>query len=111
VEVDEPVQRIRWVGGLFDNSRGACQQPGADPDQQLDQQRLLVREVPVDRWSADTRSGTDVLQPHGEITALRDKAFRRGDQLAATVGFRPAAARARWCRHLHPLVDNSVNRD
>ena len=67
--------------GPCDDGGGAGQQPGADPDQQLDQQRLLVGEVPVDRGPADTRGGADVLQPHREIAALGDKAFGRGDQL------------------------------
>ena len=103
----------------FDDGRGAGQQPGTDPHQQLDQQRLLVGEVPVDRRTADARGGADVLQPHREITALGDKAFGRGDQLASDDPISPGCAG--WWQvstqtkgpfvTLRSLVDNSVNRD
>ena len=75
MKVDEPVKHIRRVVGRRDHICGACQQPRTDSDQQLDQQRLLVGEVPVDRGTADTGGGTDVLQPHREKTALGDKAL------------------------------------
>ncbi len=113
-----PSSAIRRVVGRFDDGRGAGQQPGADPHQQLDQQRLLVGEVPVDRGTADAGRGADVLQPHREIAALGDQAFGRGDQLAAAIRFGPAAPGGGRRRHrqrghlsFRSLVDISVNRD
>ena len=110
IRSDSPSAKSKWksmspssasAGSVarFDDGSGAGQQPGADPDQQLDQQRLLVGEVPVDRGPADARRGADVLQPHREIAALGDKAFGRGDQLGATIRFGPAAAGGGRCRH------------
>ena len=95
----EAIQCRRRVIGSRDDVLGAGQQPGTDPDQQFDQQRFLVGEVPVDRGTADARGCPDVLQPHREKAALGDEAFRRGDQLAATIGFRPAAAGGGGRRH------------
>ena len=92
VEVDQPVQRGRGVGRVGDDGGRSGEQSGADPHQQLDQQRFLVGEVPVDRGPADPRGGADVLQPHGEKAALGDQPFGRGDELVAAVGLRPAAA-------------------
>ena len=66
-------------------------QPGADADQQLDQQRLLVREMPVDRGPADADRGADVLESHRQESAFGEQSFGCGDQLGAPVGLRPAA--------------------
>ena len=95
VEVDEPVQRGLGVGRLGDDGGRACEQPGADAHQQFDEQRFLVREVPVDRGPADSGGGTDVLEPDGEKAALGDQSFRGGDELVAAIGFRPAAGSSR----------------
>ena len=71
---------------------GTREQPGADPDQQLDQQRLLVGEVPVDGRTADSGGGADVLQPHREESPLGEQPFGGRQQLQAPVGFQLAAA-------------------
>jgi len=82
-----------------DDGRSAGQQPGTDSHQQFDKQRLLVGEVSVDRRTADADSGSDILQSHRKVTALGDKAFGRGDQLAAAIRFGPAAPGGGRRRH------------
>ena len=117
MEVDQPVERGRGVGRVGDDVGRAGQQSGADPDQQFDQQRFLVGEVPVDRGPADPRGGTDVLQSHREITAFGDQPFGRGDQLGRDDRIWPCCAGSRPGRRREPsrasipLVDISVNRD
>ena len=95
VEVDQPVQRGRGVGRFGDDGGRSGEQSSADAHQQLDQQRFLVGEVPVDRGPADPGGRTDVLQPHGEKTALGYQPFSRSDELVAAVGLRPAATAGR----------------
>jgi hypothetical protein len=92
VKIDEPIEGHVDVGRLRDDRLRAGQQPGADADQQFDEQRLLVREVPVDGRAADARGGSDVLQPHREISTLGDEALGGRDQLRPAVGLEPAAA-------------------
>src|SRR6516162_3159163 len=53
VKVDEAVQRGGRVGAAGPHITRTGEEPGADPDQQLDQQRLLVGEVAVDGRTAD----------------------------------------------------------
>ncbi len=105
VEIDEPVQRGRRIGGPRDDVGRPGQQPGADADQQLDQQGLFVREMPIDRRPTDSRGCPDILQAHCQIAALGDQPFGRRDELAAAVRFRPAAPCGCGRRgHLDPLV-------
>ena len=119
IRSDSPSAKSKWKSispssasagssARCDDGGSAGQQPGADADQQLDQQRLLVREVPVDRGPADAGGGADVLQPHRQEAALGDQPFGRGDQLAAAIRFRPAAARVvgvpAWTSGLPPAA-------
>ena len=92
MEIDEAVQRRRRVSVVGGHIAGTGEQPGADPDQQLDQQRLLVREVPVDGRTADPGGGADVFQPDREETALGEQPFGGRQELQAPVGFQLAAA-------------------
>jgi hypothetical protein len=92
VKIDEPIEGHVDVGRLRDDRLRAAQQAGADADQQFDEQRLLVREVPVDGRPADARGRPDVLQPHREISALCDEALGGREQLRPAVGLEPAAA-------------------
>src|ERR1700739_74915 len=63
VEVDQAVQRRGGVSLAGSDLSRTGEQAGADANQQLDQQRLLVGEMPIDRRAADTRWGPDVFQP------------------------------------------------
>ena len=92
MEIDQPVQCGIDVARLGHHSLGSRQQPGADADQQLDQQRFLVWEMPVDRRAADTRGGPDVLQSHREVTAFGDQPLGGCKQLDAPVRLESAAA-------------------
>ena len=103
IRSDSPSAKSRWKsispssavaasGASATTASRAGEQSGADTDQQLDQQRFLVGEVPVDRGPADACGGADVLQAHREKAALGDQSFRGGDQLVAAVGLRLAAA-------------------
>ena len=92
MEIHEPVERVADVGRPRHDRPRTGQQPGADADQQFDEQRLFVREVPVDGWAADASGGSDVLQPHREIPALGDEALGSCEQLRPSVGLEPAAA-------------------
>ena len=87
IRSDSPSAKSRWKsispssavagsGAPRDDGGRPGQQPGADADQQLDQQRLLVREVPVDRGPADPGGGADILQSHRQITRARRPAVR-----------------------------------
>ena len=91
MEVDQAVEGGGGVVGAGDHRLPAGQQSGADPDEQLDQQRLLVGEVPVDRRAADAGGRTDVLESHRQEAPLGDQLFGGGEQLRATVGFLPVA--------------------
>ena len=104
IRSDSPSAKSRWKSispssavsvseASATTDAGAGEQAGADADQQFDQQRFLVGEVPVDRGPADTCRGADVLESDGEESAFGDQAFGRGDQLVATVRFGPAPAR------------------
>ena len=91
VKIDEAVQRRGRVGVAGRHVAGTGEQSGADPDQQLDQQRLLVGEVPVDGRTADTGGGADVFQPHREEAAFGEQPFGGRQELQAPVGFQLAA--------------------
>ena len=85
MEIDEAIQRRGRFSAAGGHVAGAGEQSGADPDQQLDQQRLLIGEVPVDGRTADSGDCADVLQPDGEETALGEQPFG-GRQAAASAG-------------------------
>ena len=61
MEVDQSVQCRPGIVGAGDDVCGAGQQAGAYPHEQLDEKRFLIGEVAIDRRSADTGGGTDVL--------------------------------------------------
>ena len=99
-----------------DDLRGAGEQPGADADQQLDEQRLLVGEVAVDRRAAHPGRRADVLEPHREDIRVRRSIARRRRSVASGGPTWPCCAGSRRdgveVRPLPPpaLVDISVNR-
>src|SRR5690606_24233007 len=81
--------QIRLVDGP-----AAREQPAAHADQQLDQQRFLAGEVPVDGGPADPDGRAQIVEPHAEEPALGDQARARLEQLPAPFGFQLASARA-----------------
>lgn len=81
MELDETGQRVGGTAGALHHGLATVEQSGADPDQQLDEQCLLVGEVPVDGRAADARRGADVLEADGQEPALGDQLFGCGQQL------------------------------
>lgn len=81
MEFDQPGECGRGVPGSVHNGVPAGHQPGAHPDQQFDQQRLFVGEVPVDGGPADAGRRADVLQAHGQEAPLGDQLLSSGEQL------------------------------
>ena len=97
----ELAERIPWVDGLVHHGAPAREQSRADLDQEFDQQRFLVGEVPVDRGAADVGGGADVLEPDREVTPFGELSLRGGQQLRSPVRLElgaPAGCRAlrRW---------------
>lgn len=86
VEVDQAGQGRSGVGCRRDDGLSAGEQAGAHTDQQFDQKGFFVREVAVDRGTADSCGGADVLEPDGEVAAFGDQFLRGRQQLLATAG-------------------------
>src|SRR5581483_12422176 len=72
MKLDEAIQRFSRIGVPRGHLAGTVEQPGADSNQQLDQQRLLVGEVAVNGWPADARGGADILESHRQEAAFSE---------------------------------------
>ncbi|CDZ89144.1 hypothetical protein RHRU231_450311 [Rhodococcus ruber] len=91
VEVHQAVERAPGIVGVVDHVGAAGQQATADVDQQLDEQRVLVGEVPVDGGAADAHRCPEVLESYAVEPALGDEARGGLEQLPSPVGLGPAA--------------------
>lgn len=81
VELDQPHQRGGRVRCGVDDALPPGHEPGADPDQQFDQQGLFVGEVAVDGRSADAGRGTDVFESNRQEAAFGDQLLCGRQQL------------------------------
>lgn len=85
MELDEGVERgCRGVGRLG-CGRTALVEPSADPDEQFDQDGILVGEVSVDGRSADSGGGAEIFESNAHESAFGDQACGGAEELTSAI--------------------------
>ena len=80
----------RRAAGADDGASSGAE-PLADPDEDGAEQRLLVREVPVDGGAADADGGAEVFEADAAEAALGEEARRLVQDRRLAVGLRAVA--------------------
>src|SRR5690606_25193203 len=92
VEVDEALESLARIGHRLGDFGAAGEKAAADVDEDLDEQGVLVREVPVDSGSADSDGCPEVFEPHAGEAAFGDQVRCGPQEIATTFGLREASS-------------------